>query len=353
MKWLEKAEDQTSGFLIDHPQAKKWSTWIGKFFVEALSAFIFAYGFRAFISPTLNCVQHWVSEDTQVVNALISGGASGISQTIIKFVEMFPGVSLVNYETTIISVLYFCINVPILILAWFKISKQFTIFTLINVAFVSIFNQVIPDNIIYDVVNIYDDYLARAIFAGITTGVSSGIALMVGTSTGGVDVIALYISEKKSTGVGKYSTMTNCVVVTCYVIFSLIGSKTNPIVEDDTTIASTTTIVTMVLYTFVYFFVSGHVIDILNIKNKKQELQIISTDKDLPTVLIRSFPHSCSIIESKGAFSGQKNMMLVMVLSKSEIKKAVKMVKEKDPLAFMTLIDINQVYGRFYIKPIE
>ncbi len=350
MKWLKKAEDSTSVFLLDHPKVRQWSTWTGKFIVEAISAFIFAYGFRAFISPTLTCVQQWIGEEATSVEALISGGASGIAQTIIKFVEMFPGVSLVQYETTIISILYFCINIPILILAWLKISKQFTIFTLINVAFVSIFNQVIPDSIIYDVVNIYEDHLARAIFAGITTGVSSSIAFMVGTSTGGVDVIALYISEKKSTGVGKYSTITNCCVVSCYVIFSLIGAATNP---DGSSTDSTTSIVTMVLYTFAYFFVSGHVIDLLNIKNKKQELQIISNDENLPTVLIRAFPHACSIIDSEGAYSRKKNKLLIMVLSKSEIKEAVKIIKDVDPLAFITVIDLNQVYGRFYIKPIE
>ena len=68
-------------------------------------------------------------------------------------------------------------------------------------------------------------------------------------------------------------------------------------------------------------------------------------------ILMAALP--CSIIDSKGAFSGKKNFFLIMVISKSEVKKAVKMVKERDPLAFMTIVDINQVYGRFYIKPIE
>ncbi len=354
MKWLTDAEDKTSSFLIDHPKTKKWTIWVGKFIIEAISAFIFAYGFRAFISPTIECVKVWAAQasssgpDPTTVNALISGGASGISQAIIKFIEIFP-VDLIEHEKTLVSILYFVINVPILLLSWFKISKQFTIFTLINVGFVSLFNQIIPDDWIYNVVNIYNDHLARAIFAGITTGVSSGLALMIGTSSGGVDVISLYISEKKSTSVGKYSLIANTITVICYVLFSAIGSKTN----DYQSSMKVDNIVTMALYTVVYFFVSSQVVDILNIKNRKQELQIITSDSQLATVLIRSFPHSCSIIDSKGAFSGKKNFFLIMVISKSEVKKAVKMVKERDPLAFMTIVDINQVYGRFYIKPIE
>lgn len=357
MKWFSKAEDETSSFLIDHPRFKQWSIWAGKFLLEAVSAFIFAYGFRAFISPSVACVAKWQGiavEDVTSINALISGGASGISQAIIKFIEMFPGVHLLDFETTMISILYFVINIPLFLLAWFKISKQFAAFTLINVAFVSLFNQVIPDSWIYEVVNLYSDHLARAIFGAITTGISSGLALMVGTSSGGVDIISLYISEKKSSSVGQYSVIANCITVTCYVLFSVIGLHSNPAeTSDSLTRATTDDIVTMALYTLVYFFVSGRVIDILNTKNRKQELQIFTTNENLPLVLIRAFPHSCTVVDSKGAFSGRKNLMVYMVISRSEKKKAIQIIKAVDKLAFITVIDLNQVYGRFYIKPIE
>ncbi len=350
MKWFTKAEDETNSFLIDHPRFKTWSIWIGKFFLEALSALIFAYGFRAFMSPSINCVQHW-QEGATTVNALISGGASGMSQAIIKFIEMFPGVHLLEMETTLVSILYFVINVPLFLLAWFKISKQFAVFTLINVAFFSLFNQVIPDEWIYKVVNIYEDYLARAIFGGIATGLSSGLALMVGTSSGGLDIISLYISEKKSSSIGQYSVISNSITVGCYVLFSAIGLSTNPVSAEAST--DITPVVTMALYTLVYFFVQGRVIDLLNTKNQKQELQIFTTNENLPLVLIRAFPHSCTVVDSKGAFTGRRNLMVYMVISRSEKKKAIQIIKAVDKLAFITVIDLNQVYGRFFIKPIE
>lgn len=356
MKWFRKAEDETSSFLIDHPKVKTWSIWIGKFFLEALSAFIFAYGFRAFISPSLACVEEWMQAPVTSINALISGGASGIAQAIIKFIEMFlPREHLLEMETTLISIFYFVINIPLFLLAWFKISKQFAIFTLINVAFVSLFNQVIQDSWIYEVVNIYEDNLARTIFGGITTGLSSGLALMVGTSSGGIDIISMYISEKKSSSVGQYSVICNSITVLCFVIFSIIGLNTNPLrdASGEALPADFTPTVTMALYTLVYFFVSGKVIDVLNTKNKKQELQIFTTNETLPIVLIRAFPHSCTVVESRGAFTGRRNLMVYMVISRSEKKKAIQLIKAVDKLSFITVIDLNQVYGRFYIKPIE
>ncbi len=351
LKFIATIKNKANDTLLDHPHLKNWSVWTGKFIVEIISAFIFAYGFRAFISPTLNCVQHWVSADTTYVQSLISGGASGISQAIIKFIEIFPSVNLIEWEKTLISILYFLINVPLLLLSYFKISKQFTIFTLINVGFVSLFNQIIPDSWIYNVINIYDDLLARTIFGGITTGISSGLAVLVGTSSGGVDIISIYISERKSTNVGKYSTFANCMTVICYVIFSVIALTTNPVYANSN--QDSNTIVTTALYTLVYFFVSGKVIDVLNTKHRKIELQIFTSSEILPQVLIRAFPHSCTIVESKGAYTGRKNTILYMVISRSERKKAVKMIRAVDKLSFITVIDLYQVYGRFYIKPIE
>ncbi len=345
--------------MVDHPTCKKWSGWTVKFILEIISAFIFAYGFRAFISPNVECVEHWLGTYSNVcttettcettVVSLISGGASGIAQVIVRIIECFP-VNIVDWEQTLISVLYFVINIPILLLAWFKISKQFTIFTLINVGFVSLFNQFIPDAWIYNVVNIYEDYIARAVFAGLTTGIASGLSLMVGTSSGGVDVISMYISNRKSTSSGKYSIYVNSITVICYVVFSGISLTTNP---THTSVESFDTVVTMALYTIIYFFMSGNVVDLFNTRNRKQEIQIFTSDKNLPTVLVRAFPHAATVVDARGAYSNSKNYIIYMIVSKKETKQAVKIIKEADKLAFVTVLDINQVYGNFYIEPIE
>ena len=361
---LDNCKTQVKDFMIDHSKIRRWSKWIGIFLVEVISAFIFAYGFKAFTAPDTNIVKGWsdiekpcgedkskicsiTSDDVASPIHLISGGASGVSQTIIKFISIFTNVS--SYESILVSVLYFCLNIPILILAFKKISKQFTFFTLVNVGLTSLFNSVIPSEWIYNVVNLYSDLLARALFAGICTGVSSSLAMIVGTSTGGYDCITIYISEKKSTSVGKYSILLNSITVLSYVLFSVIAHNAHP--EFNT--QNPSKLISTALYTIVYFFVSAKVIDLINTKNKKQELQIFTSDSSIPTILIHTFPHSCTVVDSKGAFSGAKNYVVYMVISKNEAKKAISMVKNADPKAFVSIIDINQVYGRFYIKPFD
>lgn len=355
MDWKQKAKSDTHDYLVDHPTLRQWLKWIVILLVEVLSAFIFAYEFRAFIAPNSACVAHWASEAGSTISQadiespvhLISGGASGIAQAVNKFLLIFADIR--EYESLIVSICYFAVNIPIMILSWLKISKQFTVFTLINVGLVSLFNYYIPDAWIYNVVNLYTDTLARTLFAGVLTGISSGLAMIVGTSSGGIDVITIFISEKKSTSVGKYSLALNTCIVLSYVIFSLIGVKVNPTINTQ----SISKVVTMALYTIIYFFVASMVLDVMNTKNRKQEIQIFTNDQNLPMMLIHAFPHSCTIVDSRGAFTGKKNMIVYMVVSKNEKKKAITMIHNVDSKAFITVTDIEQVYGRFYIRPLE
>lgn len=353
MNFLKNTSSNVKDYLIDHPKANRSIKWTGIFFVEIISALIFAYGFKAFINPPLNAVKIWTnnSDATSVVR-LISGGASGVSQVVVQFLSIFFDLSTVggenfDLENTLLSVLYFVVNIPLFILAFRKITKQFTFFTLLNVLCTSLFMNIIPDEFIARTINVYDDMLFRAILGGLTTGVSSGLAMLVGSCSGGSDIVTIYLAEKKSTSVGKYSLIINTSIVLAHVILAIIGSN-KPWNESDIS-----TIVALALYTIVYTFVVSKALDIINQKNRKQEMHIFTSNENIPQVLVRAFPHSATIIESKGAFSGRKNFMVVMVISKSEQKKATQLVKIADPHAFFTVTDINQVYGRFYIKPLD
>ena len=364
MNLIQKTVDKSNDYLVDHPKTKSTFVLLWKILVTMISAFIFAYGFRAFIAPTQVGVEGWFPKvdglipeniknmgiteaDYTTPLHLISGGASGFSQMLIRFVEIF--VDITSYEKTITSVLYLLLNIPLLILSWRKISKQFTFFTLLNVLCVSLFNQIIPDAWIYKFVNLYTDIFARCIFGGLTTGLSSALAMLIGSSAGGSDIISIYISEKKSAPVGKYAMAINAAIILLYTLFSVIGNKVNPAWNQ----IESNKVISLSLYTIVYYFIAVKVMDFLNVRNRKMELQIITTKEELSQIMIHAFPHACTICEAKGAFSGAKRYIMYMVIGKPEAKKAIKIVRQADPSAFVTIQDLNQVYGRFYIKPLD
>jgi len=365
---INKLKSNYMDFLYDHPKTKIGRSWTWKIFVTAVSALIFAYGFRAFIAPTVQCVAGWFPKHSPsdfdanglsiLYNGvkqsdfidpthLIAGGASGISQAIIRFVEIFANIKA--NEKTITSILYFVLNVPLLILAFFKISKSFAVSTLINVGFVSLFNYIIPDAWIYNVVNLYTNTLARCIFGGITTGISSGLARIINSSAGGTDILSIYFSEKKHSQVGKISFVINAIIIVSYRRCTVIGQHTNP----SWNTGSSNDVITLALYSIIYYFRATKVIDVLNVRNRKQQLTIFTNDKDRPKVLIRAFPHTATVVQGTGAYSGQEKLVIYRVISKPEEKKAISLVRKADPEAFLTVSDLNQVYGRFFIKPLE
>lgn len=112
------------------------------------------------------------------------------------------------------------------------------------------------------VFKIYDDTIARALFAGLLTGISSSLAFMIGSSAGGVDVISLYMAERKSTSIGKYALSLNAMIVISYVLLS-VGLD-----SFDSTI-------NMALYTLIYFFTSSKVIDVLNQKIRRHNCKLL------------------------------------------------------------------------------
>ena len=350
MNWFKEQKTRFVDYLIDHPSFKLGFKWVRMAILEILAAFIFAFGFRCFVKPTSATVAQWIPDPAEISNprALISGGAGGLSQIIVAFLLIFIDIDN-NVQTLLISLLYFGINIPLFFLAYKKISKQFAIFSFINVGFVSLFQSIIPDSWIYNVVNLYEDTIARTIFGGICTGISSGLAMYIGTSAGGADIITTYLSEKKSTSAGKYSLTINSIIVLTYVFVSVIGHNANPTRNSQ----DNNVVITMALYTIIYFFVSSRVVDLINTKHKKEEIQIFTSNASLPKILIRAFPHSCTVVESKGAYSGVKNYIIYMVISKFEQKKASRIIAEYSPNAFVTVTELKFVIGRFYTKSID
>jgi len=321
------------------------------FLVCTASAFIFAFGFKCFMLP-----DKLISDDNSIMK-LVSGGMSGISQNITIIIELiFPGVEKaglpfgLTFESLSYGVLYFLLNVPIFILAWTGIGKRFAVFTLINVIEVSLFTNLLSGtsfeiiNQISAFVNDNGAMISRALFAGVCTGLSSALAFKVDISAGGIDVVAYYVALKKSTSVGKYTIILNAATVILYAI--LTAAKMGWGVSSISAFAA-------LFYSFLYMLVVMLVIDLIHVRNKKCEIKVVTSMKELSDVLLMNIPHGATIVKGVGAFSGEEKNIIWMVISSYEVESLVKLVQKEDPHAFIQVTTLQQVYGRFFMKPIK
>ncbi|MCI2111599.1 MAG: YitT family protein [Bacilli bacterium] len=350
-------------WMLDHPIWKNIIDYGLTFFVSTLSALVFAFGFNAFMDPGANLKDD--SGAPVLLAKLVAGGVSGVGQAIAVFLELC-GVRSVAMggsfdEHLFYSIVYFAINVPLFVLAWRGIGKRFAVFTIINVAEVSLFiklltvDRVAGINFLALFINDNGGLFARAVFAGVCTGLSSALAFKVDISSGGIDVIAYYIALRKGTMVGKYSVIMNSITV---LLFSLFASALgNPVVGSGFIAAwdpeYTAETFGRIFYSALYMLIGMFLVDAINVRNKKMKVEIVTDRKDLGQVLISCVPHGATLVQGEGVFTGQPRYVITMVVSSYETRDVVKIVRKEDPRAFVQVVSLARVYGRFFMKPVK
>lgn len=343
--WKKRVEDK----LYDHPILKSavFNGW--NVLILTFSAFILAIGYKCFLVPN-----QLIADSGGKVTKLVSGGMSGISQTIIMLLSLFLSHDILTaqVENILFSVLYFALNIPIFILAWKGIGKRFTIYTFLNVILVSVFEALLSvwDNgWIHDLAvfaNNNGGLLARAIFAGVCTGLSSGFAFKVDGSGGGIDVVAYYVALKKNVLVGRYSLIMNSVTL---VVFTLLGS----IQIWNSGTGNSMQYIGGACYSILYMMSTSMVIDVIHLRNKKMKIEVVTDHEDLGKILIANLPHAATIVKGEGAYSGKGRYLIKMVVSSYEVNHAVAVIESADPNAFIEVVELKQVYGRFFLPPIK
>ena len=257
---------------------------------------------------------------------LYTGGIMGVCQLIRTFLQTQLGVTFGAYD--IAGILYFLVNVPILLFAYKSLGLGLVAKTIICTVSYSLFYSIIP----IPSAPIVDDYLTACLLCGILTGIGSGIVLTCGCSSGGLDVIGLCLSKRGSSfTVGKFSLTFNVFLYTaCLILFS-------PEVA---------------IYSVIYNFFASMVLDRMHQQNVNV-MALIFTHADehiLGQFIIDKLNRGVTYWNGTGAYTGQGVHVLCVSLSKYEIEELLHAVRSIDPQAFLTVQEGVHVYGNFRKK---
>ena len=336
MNKITRFRRKINNYLYDHIHLKNTLSFTKGFFIAAMTAALYAFAFYCFITPAVE------DHATLSGSSVITGGVGGLTQVLYSVIVLAGG----KVDPFLLqSICYFAFNIPILAFAYFKIGKKFAILTLVNVGLSSLFIQLFDNiQITKDIANaIKDEHLARVIFAGICIGGASAFAFKGEISCGGIDVISYYFALRKSTSVGKYTTGLNSVII---MAFSLLSLGINKGIHGEVAILN-------FMYGVLYLFVVMLVVDFINIRNKKVQVQIITSYPEISSILISNFPHSTTSVKALGGYSKAEKAIIYMVVSSNETKRVVDLVRKIDPHSFITVTSLVQAYGNFFIKPVE
>lgn len=344
----KSAKQKVNSYIYNHIWLKYAIDYGVTFFMSVLSAAIFVFGVNCFLDPAA------LGGPMTGSVTLVSGGSSGVAQVFLLILETC-GVEITN-RSLIFSIAYLTVNLPLIVLAFAGIGKRFAFFTLVNVGSAFIFSNVFHADLFVHValyVSTYGGLLPRALFAGICTGISSAIAFKWETSAGGFDIVSYYVSLRKSTSVGKYGIMINATIIGLFTILTAIKGGNVTLTIGDIDLQPWAVAIGSMWFSIVYLLTVMLVIDFINVRNKKVQLQIITDNKDLPRFLLASIPHGATIVNAKGAFSGEGRLLIYMVVSSLEVKHVIKTIRDIEPKSFINVTPLNQVYGHFFSRPIR
>ena len=277
-----------------------------KFFKCVLGVFIFSLGINLFIVP----------------NNLYTGGVLGIAQLLRTAIT---GVFKINTSIDISSIIYYLINVPLLIFSYKKLSKSFFHRTLVTVTLNSAFLAIIP------IPNepLMKDVLSNTLIGGILCGVGVGMVLSTGSSTGGTDIVGMMLSKGNSKiTVGSISLVFNTIIYgICGIIY---GVET-------------------MLYSIVYSVFETIMTDRNHMQNIKSEIFIFTKNdpKDILKFINYDLNRGATYWKATGAYTNSETYIIYTVLSKYERMRLERHMKEFDRDAFMAEDDGIMVKGDF------
>ena len=244
-------------------------------------------------------------------NKLSSGGFSGIATIFYYFFELKMG-------TTILI-----LNIPLFIIAYFKLGKRFFCKTIISTV---IFSFLID---MFDKlkVTVNDRFLA-SIYGGIFIGFGQALIFKAKSSTGGSDlIVSLINSFKPGLKMGKILVVLDIIIVSLNLLFFQnieIG-----------------------LYSTIAIYIVGKMIDIVFEGINFSKMIYIISDKyeEITYALNVLLERGGTGIYGKGLYSQKDKIIIMCVAKRSNIIEIEELVRKIDSDAFMIISDVREVYG--------
>ncbi len=248
---------------------------------------------------------------------------SGISGTSMLLSQLTP-------DELSLSVFLLALNIPLFLFGLKKQGLLFTVYAVYTVGIYSLGAWLITDVLPIDVSLASPlagtDLLLCALFGGVISGAGSGLAIRYGGAMDGIEVMAVIFSKKIGITVGTFVMIYNVVL---YVICGIcIRSWILPLYSIVTYAAALKTI---------DFFIEGF-------DRAKGAMIITSKSDEICMALSEAFESGLTKISAKGGYSNAEKTVVYFVVNRFQVSKMQEIVHEIDPLAFITISDVADVF---------
>lgn len=246
-------------------------------------------------------------------SGLIMGGATGIALAINRVVGL-P-----------VSALLLFINTALLLLGLAVLGPKFALSTLAS-TFLSPLALEMWERLLGDYV-LTDDLLLCTVFAGIGIGVSLGMVIRAGASTGGMDIPPLVLNKLFRLPVSGTMFFFDLLILLAQALF---------------------TPADQILYGILVVIVSDVLLDkVILVGTTRTEVKIISARAaEINAAILSQIDRGVTILHGEGGYLHQPTQMLLCVISNRELPRLEKLIHSIDPASFVIVEHVSEVSGR-------
>ena len=248
-----------------------------------------------------------------VPSGLITGGATGIALGVNRALGL-P-----------VSGVLFVINMAMLAVGWVLLGRRFAITTIASTVlspmFLALWERVFADFVLTN------DIVLNTIFAGFGVGISLGITIRAGASTGGMDIPPLVLNKYLHIPVSVSMMVFDMLILCLQAAFSPLQQC---------------------LYGIVLVIVYTVVLDkVLIFGTTRTEVKIISAKSDeICAAIFAQLDRGVTILHGEGGYTRDPSEVLLSVVSNRELPKLEKLVHSIDPECFLIVSRVTEVSGR-------
>lgn len=244
---------------------------------------------------------------------LVVGGTTGI------------GLTLNHLWNIPLSAFVLVFNIAMLLLGMVVLGKAFVANTLLSTflspIFLELCQQLWGDRVLTD------DLLLSTVFSGLGIGISVGIVIRAGASTGGMDIPPLILKKLFRVPVSTSLYVFDFCILLMQAMFRPMEN---------------------VLYGLILVMIYTMVLDkLLLAGHSRTELKIISTKvEELREGILSKIDRGVTLLEGEGGYSKSPTKVILMVIANRELTKVEKIIHSIDPESMIIVNRVSEVQGR-------
>ena len=233
---------------------------------------------------------------------------------------------IVNHLTDFsIPLFIFLFNVIMLLLGWWVLGRQFAMTTVFSSIFypvaLEVLNRTLGD------VMITEHIWLNVLFAGMGLGISLGLVIRGGASTGGMDIPPLILHRLFRVPVSLSLGAFDFVIILAQAFYHEL--------ED------------LMLGILLIIIISIALNKATVIGTTKTEVKIVSRKaSEIRAAILTDVDRGVTLLHGMGGYSQAETDVILSIISDHELPKLEKLARSIDPSCFMVVTQVKEVWGR-------